>query len=269
MDLLLFLAGLTLLVAGWFLIWEFARFLHCAYVVPGTVVSMEPGFGLRRHLQTAEASRYSFFPVIQYEWMGLPTRFTSLDQQCIAGLQIGDQVKLSFSRSRRTHGRIGRMVLLLSASMGLLVGGVLASSMASGQGVDMIHILMASFVLAVCLCIIVLYTRQQDETNPATRYPQAQVQSVLNVFILEPTNVCYWKNLFTNRSQRRRILFSKMVGGVCFMAGMLMLISAFGSQAMGVEGELGRSGGTAQNPLLPDTASIARTASMSRPVGQI
>lgn len=228
MDMLLLLMGLVLLMAGWFLMWEFARFLHCAYVIQGQVISMEPGFGLKKHLAhlDSDSGNYSFFPVIQYEWMGEPTRFTTLDQECISGLQIGDRVKLSFSRTRRAQSRIGRMVFLLLVCMALLVAGIVGSTIAAHGLLDIGHILMASFVLAVGLCIIVLYTRQQDETNPDTRYPQAQAQSVLNVFLLEPTNVCYWKRLFTNRSQRRRIMFSKMVGGCCFMAGMFMLVSA-------------------------------------------
>ena len=133
------------------------------------------------------------FPVIQYDWMGEPTRFTSLDSKCIVGLQIGDQVKLSFSRTRRSEVRIGRMVMILVVSMALLVAGMFSASVLIRETLDMGHILLASLVLAVCLFIIILYIRQQDEMSPSTRYPQSQSQSQTNVFILEPTNVCYWK----------------------------------------------------------------------------
>lgn len=226
MDLLLLLMGLTLLTAGWFLMWEFARFLHCAYSLQGRVVSMEPGFGVHKHLHGPDAKSFSFFPVIQYDWMGEPTRFTSLDSKCIVGLQIGDQVKLSFSRTRRSEVRIGRMVMMLVVSMALLVAGMFSASVLIRESLDMGHILLASLVLAVCLFIIILYIRQQDEMSPSTRYPQSQSQSQTNVFILEPTNVCYWKGLFTNRSQRRRIWVSKVVGGCCLVLGVLMLLTS-------------------------------------------
>ncbi len=241
MDLLLLLMGLTLLTAGWFLVWEFARFLHCAYSIQGRVVSMEPGYGVHKHIHGPDAKSFSFFPVIQYEWMGEPTRFTSLDSKCIVGLQIGDQVKLSFSRTRRTEARIGRMVMILVLSMAVLVAGMFSAGVLIRENLDMAHMLLGSLVLAVCLFIIILYIRQQDETIPSTRYPQAQSQSQTNVFILEPTNVCYWKRLFTNRSQRRRILFSKVIGFCCLTIGSLMFVTSIwwtdqrseGSQAAG------------------------------------
>lgn len=226
MDLLILLMGLTLLTAGWFLMWEFARFLHCAYRVQGRVIAMEPGYGLHRHLHGQEAKSFSFYPVIQYEWMGEPTRFTSLDHDCIVGLQIGDDVRLSFSRTRRSEARIGRMAMVLVLSMALLVAGLFSASLLIRESLDMMHVVLSSLVLAVGLFIIVLYMRQQDEATVAARYPQGQAQTMTSVFILEPTNVRYWKSLFTNRRQRRRILFSKMMGGCCLVLGLMLL---FGS----------------------------------------
>lgn len=187
---------------------------------------MEPGYGVHKRIHGPDAKSFSFFPVIQYEWMGEQTRFTSLDSKCIVGLQIGDQVKLSFSRTRRSEARIGRMVMVLVLSMVILVAGMFSAGILIRENLDMLHMLLGSLVLAVCLFIIILYVRQQDETIPSTRYPQAQAQSQTNVFILEPTNVCYWKHLFTNRSQRRRIMFSKVIGFCCLTMGSLMLVSS-------------------------------------------
>ncbi len=225
MDALILLMGLTLISAGWVLIWEFTRFLHCSYAVQGRVVSLEPGYS-RSTLRISEGqSTYYFFPVIEYYWDGSKIRFTSLDESCICGLQVGDQVQLSFSRSRRKHTRIGRMVTLMLTMMAMLIASVVFGAVLLNQNVDMIHVLMASVILAGCLFIIVLYMRQQDETAVDSNHHARR--SVLNcVFLQEPTNVNYWRGLFTNRKQRRRIIVSKMVGGGCLVSGVLLFVMA-------------------------------------------
>lgn len=226
MDLLLLLTGLTLLTAGWFLIWEFARFLHCSYTVPARVVSMEPGFGKQGHVPGSRATSFAFFPVIQYDWMGEPTRFTSLDERCIAALQIGDAIRLAFSRTRRYSTRVSRMVLILFLAMVMLGTGMFTAGVMLDETVGVPHMLLGSGVLAACLFILVLYMRQQDVSTPAERYRRVVAQSESPVFILEPTNVCYWKRLFTNRRQRRRIFFSKLMGAFCISVGLLLSLTA-------------------------------------------
>ncbi|WP_020410634.1 DUF3592 domain-containing protein [Hahella ganghwensis] len=225
MDVLILLMGLTLISAGWVLLWEFTRFLHCAYAVQGRVVSLEPDYSRSTRHTGERRSSYYFFPIIEYFWEGDKIRFTSLDESCISGLQVGDQVQLSFSRSRRKHTRIGRFATIMICMMAMLIAGVVSGAALLSQSVDLYHVLFASIILAICLFIIVLYMRQQDET--AVDSDKHARRSVLNcVFLQEPTNVCYWKNLFTNRRQRRRIVISKMFGGGCLASGLLLFVMA-------------------------------------------
>ncbi len=218
--------GLTLISAGWVLIWEFTRFLHCAYAVQGKVVSLEPGYSLNGS-GAQPGRKFYFFPVIEYYWSGQNIRFTSLDENYIDSLQVGDQVQLSFSRSRRKHTRFGRFMTLMMSCMAILIAvGVMGGVQALGEEVALVDILLASMVLAVCLFIIVLYMRQLDETMVDSEH-HARRRSVLTcVFLQEPTNVCYWKKLFTNRKQRRRIWVSKMLGSSCLVAGFVMFVFA-------------------------------------------
>ena len=256
MDALILLMGLTLISAGWVLIWEFTRFLHCSYAVQGRVVSLEPGYS-RSTLRISEGqSNYYFFPVIEYYWEGSKIRFTSLDESCISGLQVGDQVQLSFSRSRRKHTRLGRMVTLMLTMMAMLIAGVVSGAVLLNQHVDMVHVLMASVILAGCLFIIVLYMRQQDET--AVDSDNHARRSVLNcVFLQEPTNVNYWRGLFTNRKQRRRIIVSKMVGGGCLVSGVLLFMMAIVGTT---------SSDTRANPLPTDAGYSATEKLAPQPV---
>ncbi|AZZ90427.1 DUF3592 domain-containing protein [Hahella sp. KA22] len=254
MDVLILLMGLTLITAGWVLIWEFTRFLHCAYAVQGRVVSLEPGYGMRKKMAQPGKASYSFFPVIEYQWQGDRIRFTSLDDKCIAGLQIGDQVQLSFSRSRRKHTRIGRLVALMIASMTMLVAGILGGAMLLGQQVDVIHILLGSVVLAICLFIIVLYLRQQDETAADSVHHVRR--RVLNcVFLQEPTNVCHWRALFTNRRQRRRIWASRVLGGGCLATGAFLFAAAFFLGGAGLAPQLSGGDYTADAEFVQPAAS--------------
>ena len=168
MDVLLLLMGLTLAAAGWLLIRDYTRFLYSTYSARGKVVSIEPGYW-PRPAGSGEARKPGYFPVIEYYWNGESSRFTALMAEAMTSLQMGDLVTVQVSRSRRQKGRLGHGIMVLMALLGSLAFLLMLGAVIQSQRPDMVHVCLASIVLAVCLFIIVMYFRQQDGSKGTQR----------------------------------------------------------------------------------------------------
>ncbi|MAM87757.1 DUF3592 domain-containing protein [Allohahella sp. A8] len=226
-DFLLLLMGLALVTSGWFLFSEFTRFLHCMYRSRARVVSMEAGVERWMLTYDGEYRSFSFFPVIEYRYNGEPVRFTSLDLVSMGQLQVGEQLMVSFSRSRRNRTRLGRIALFLCGFASILLVAVMSTNAIVQKTGSMLEVTFASFVVALSLFIIAIYMKQQDEAAIGG-LESVRKSNMTCLFLQEPTNVSHWRAMFTNARQKRRIFMSQLLGCSFFIAGCGLFIMSFG-----------------------------------------
>ena len=225
MDVLLLLMGLTLAAAGWLLIRDCTRFLYSAYTARGKVVGIEPGYW-PRHISPEEYRIPGYFPVVEYYWNGESSLFTALIPEAVGVLQIGDQVNVQVSRSRRRKSRLGRGLVVLMSLLVCLLSLLVVAAVMQNRQVGLAHICLASLVLAVCLFIIVLYLRQQDESLPGG-LPSKRQAAQVNLCLQEPTCPRHWTRYRVSRQQRSRILYSRVFGGGCMAAALVLVLASF------------------------------------------
>ncbi len=225
MDVLLLFMGLTLAAAGWLLIRDCTQFLYSAYTARGKVVGIEPGYWPRHH--HPEKHRIpGYFPIIEYYWNGESSRFTALIPEAVGTLQIGDQVNVQVSRSRRSKSRLGRGLVVLMSLLACLLGLLVVAAVMQHRQVGLAHVCLASLVLAVCLFVIVLYLRQQDESLPGG-LPSKRQAAHVSLCLQEPTSPRHWARYRVSRQQRNRICYSRIFGGGCMAAAFVLVLASF------------------------------------------
>ncbi|RMF16852.1 MAG: DUF3592 domain-containing protein [Gammaproteobacteria bacterium] len=216
MDILMLLVGITLAVTGWFLAWDYARSLFSAYTTKGKVVALQPGFGQRRN-----GVYTPFYPVVEYLWQKEPVRFSALHEDDVANLQIGDIIEITFSRSRRTQTRLGRMVLTLLFMLVMVLGAIYGTALATSTRLDLLHILLPSLVLSGCFFAIVLFLRQQDQADTGAAIQRRT--SLCRLFIQEPTHVCHWMQRGNCPLTSRGAFIARFCGVSCMLGGALVI----------------------------------------------
>lgn len=223
MDVLFLLMGLALAAAGWLLFRDYTRSLHGTYTARGKVVGIESGYcfsyGLGRRIP-------SFLPVIEYYWNGESAQFTALSPELVGTVQIGDQLSIQVSRSRRRRSRLGRALLVSLCPLTGLALVLLAGATQGGEGIDLSRFGLACLVLTVCFFIIVLYCRQLDESLPGD-LPPGGTAARIRLCLQEPTAPRHWCRYRLARRQRARILYSRLLGGSCLAGGIVLMLAAF------------------------------------------
>jgi hypothetical protein len=223
MDVFVLVMGLTLFTAGWFIFWDYVRFLYSSYSVKGRVVSFTSPYLLGGSARRTRRTASGMYPIIEYLWAGQLTRFTSLDHAGAEQLQVGDIVNVCVSRSRRQRSRLGKGSIFLMIMLAALCVVLLSGALLVNIQLNVVHIILASCILALSLSFIVLYLRNQDETHSGL----VRRMNPFSVFLSEPSSFCHWSEMTQDRFQRRRILGFRMVGAACFTAGVAMIVAAF------------------------------------------
>lgn len=223
MDVFVLVMGLTLFTAGWFIFWDYVRFLYSAYSVKGRVVSFTSPYLSNSYQKNYALKDTPYHPVIEYHWGGRLIRFTSIDHSCADQLQVGDTVNVNFSRSRRQRNRLGKGSITLMLMLGMLCIALLTGALLVNIQLNLVHIILASCILALSLSFIILYLRNQDEASSGNAKPM----NPFRVFLSEPASFCHWSQLTFDAIQKRRILGFRMIGATFFTVGVAMIVASF------------------------------------------
>lgn len=221
-----FVMGLTLAVAGIFLFRNYAQFLRGAYAKPARVVSIQQVFSSCSHLPS-DITRFvknGFYPVVEYYSKGESVRFTAIDQGVSGNFHVGDELKLRVIKTGRSKNRMcktGCVLVSLLMFLALSIGGAaLASSTDDLLG----PIFSASFIIAICLAILVFYMKDQDErcvhNLSTTKNGRTQL------FLVEPAAYKNWTTALTDPVQRYKIRSTQFIGMACLGTAMVMLATA-------------------------------------------
>jgi hypothetical protein len=223
MDVFVLVMGLTLFTAGWFIFWDYVRFLYSAYSVKGRVASFTAPYAPASIRSFHQVGTRPYHPVIEYSWAGEDVRFTSLDHAGADQLQVGDTVNVCVSRSRRQRSRLGKGSIFLMIMLAALCVVLLSGALLVNIQLNVAHIVLASCILALSFSLIVLHQRNQDETNSGL----VARLNPFSIFLSEPASFCHWPQMTFDSLQRRRILGFRLMGAACFTAGVMMIIAAF------------------------------------------
>jgi len=230
MDVFALVMGVTLVCVGWFLSGDFRRFLAGSYNIPAKVVSvaqayMPSGNMLPSRRSTDSVINYgSYYPVCEYRQSGEQVRFTAIGEHVGNLYQIGDQLRLKVSRSRRAHGRICKGAQILLAVLSLSALMLLGSPAFGFFHLTMAHICLASVVLTLAFVVFLMYVRERDECDALT-----SVVSPANKYVLclrEPTAFSHWGVLNSDAVQRRRMFSARLFGGLLMSVGIVIVAAA-------------------------------------------
>lgn len=202
----------TMAVAGLLLTRDYVRFLKSTHQVNASVKSIQHVF-LPSNARSGTKSGY--YPVLEYKTEQGPIEFTCIDELAANRFHIGDKIKLHVSKSRRTELRNCRTFLLLSAMLAVLIGGLFLSALVPNSGIGPLHIIVASFVVATCLFVIVRFKRDQDQ-NMALQTLDVDGGSA-RYWLKEPTAFKHWCRTLHDRKQAARVRFSQAFGACCFI----------------------------------------------------
>jgi len=228
MDAFALIIGLTLATAGVFLYKDYAHFLRGAYAKQGKVVSIQQVFTTYLHSESTSKNKpyveNGFYPVIEYLINGEGVQFTAIDHNNSGSFHVGDQVRLKIIKTRRKENRPCKTALALVSMIVILCGGLVIAGLASTIQVTIGQIFLASFVIAVCLAILVLYIKDQDEhvIQDLTQTKSGRTQ----ICLAEPTAFRNWKSAFYDPVQRTKIRSSQFCGATCMCSAMFMLAIA-------------------------------------------
>jgi len=230
MDAFTLIMALSLGAAGWFLCRDFVRFISSVYTIKGRVVSVQQVFipkpplpeALPKYIPFVEDG---FYPVIAYDFNGESVRFTAIGRSISGQFHIGDSVYLKFFKTRRKQNRMTKTSFLLMALIALVCIGLLAGAFYTRVGLTMTQISQASFVLAVCFFILVLYIREQDENNVSlpARGSLGRYKLALSV----PSAFHNWVSNIEDRRQASKIRAARVLGGIFMFMAFAILIFTF------------------------------------------
>lgn len=202
----------TMAIAGLLLTRDYVRFLKSTHQVNSVVKSIQHVF-LPSNARSGTKSGY--YPVLEYKTNQGPVAFTCIDERAANRFHIGDKVKLHVSKSRRTTTRNCRTFVLLSVMLAILVGGLFLSALIPDSGIGAMHIIVASFVVATSLFVIVRFKRDQDESM--------EMQTIdvdggsARYWLKEPTAFKHWCRSLHDKKQAARVRFSQAFGLCCFI----------------------------------------------------
>lgn len=202
----------TMAVAGVLLTRDYVRFLKSTHQVNAVVKSIQHVF-LPSNARSGTKSGY--YPVLEYRTEQGPVAFTCIDELAANRFHIGDRIKLHVSKSRRTSSRNCRTFVLLSTMLTVLICGLLFSALVPDSGIGSMHIIVASFVVATSLFVIVRFKRDQDE-NLAMQTIDVDGGSA-RYWLKEPTAFKHWRKTLNDRKQAARVRFSQAFGVCCFV----------------------------------------------------
>jgi len=212
----------TMAVAGLLLTRDYVRFLQSTHRMNAVVRTIQHVF----LPQGSSGTKSGYYPVLEYKTAQGPVAFTCVDNTVANRFHIGDQVQLHVSKSRRNQNRNCRTFVLLSVMLGLLICGLFGAALVPESGLSLLHIIIASFVVAICLFVIVRFKREQDEAN--------SMQSLeldggnAHYWLREPTAFKLWYKNFYDHKQIARVRLSRAFGACCFVAsGGIAIGSAF------------------------------------------
>lgn len=230
MDVFALVMGLTLVCVGWFLSGDFRKFLAGSYHIPAKVVSVAQAYVpagrylSSRTLSDAPIVYGSFYPVCEYREKGELIRFTAIGEQLGNLYQIGDQLKLKISRSRRTQGRVcngARVLLFVLSGAALLLLGSPAFGLFR---LTMAHICLASIVLTLAFGVFLMYVRERDQCEGGSSMVSAS--NKYELYLREPTAFVHWRELLQDAGQRRRMMGARVFGGLFMSVGILITVAA-------------------------------------------
>lgn len=225
MDIFIFVIGLTLAAASVFLTKDYVRFLLGAYSVRGKVVSIQQVF-VPCVPQNSEVPyvKNGFYPVVEYLSEAGPVIFTVIDPATSGRFHVGDRVGLKVAKTRRRQRRNSKSISILLLAQLLLAACLLSAALFSSFELSTIKIVLASAVLALCLTILILYTRDQDAQGindfGHSRFGCPQL------CLFEPTACDKWQNAWMDKRQQLKIRGSRVFGAFCMMlAGVLFVLA--------------------------------------------
>jgi len=228
MDAFALLIGLTLAIAGVFLYKDYAHFLRGAYAKQGKVVSIQQVFTNNLHSEPINKKKSfvenGFYPVIEYLIKGEAVQFTAIDHNNSGNFHVGDQVKLKIIKTRRKESRLCKTAIALVSMIFILGAGIVFAGLASTVQVTIGQIFLSSLVIAICLAILVLYIKDQDEhfIQDLTQTKSGRTQ----ICLTEPTAFRNWKSAFCDPVQRNKIRGSQFCGATFMCSAMFMLALA-------------------------------------------
>ncbi len=202
----------TMAVAGLLLTRDYVRFLKSTHQVNAVVKTIQHVF-LPSNARSGTKSGY--YPVLEYKTNQGPVAFTCIDERAANRFHIGDKVKLHVSKSRRTGTRNCRTFVLLSAMLAVLVGGLFLSALVPDSGIGSLHIIVASFVVATSLFVIVRFKRDQDESMEMQTFDCDGGNA--SYWLKEPTAFKHWCKALHDRKQAARVRLSQAFGFCCFV----------------------------------------------------
>ncbi len=229
MDAFTLTMAATLAVAGWFLVRDYARFLRSTYAMRGKVTSIQQVFVSRAPLNREGAPAESFvkngfYPVIEYATKTGPVSFTAIDSNASGRFHVGDKVSLKISKTRRKETRMCRTFSVLVMMLAILCMTLVGIALFSAVKASAAQIVLASIVISVCLSILVLYVRGQDENcmHDLTRTESGYAQLCL----FEPTAFRHWKSALRDPAQRYKIRSSQFFGATCMGSALVMVLAS-------------------------------------------
>lgn len=216
MDVFILVMGGTLATAGWFLIRDYTRFLASGYTVRGEIVGLE------------RAPTSQFFPVIRYAHRNELITFTAIDTQLSRSYQMGDEIPLRVSRSRRHRERLCKSSKLLILMLLLLAVTLSTKALLPSLIENIIEICVASLILTFGVVLMVPYCREQDGDDSMRNFGGMTGRQIFR--LSEPAACSHWEQLLDNIGQKRRIATVRLFGIACLGAGLIVTIIGFSGQ---------------------------------------
>mgnify|MGYP000243956259 CR=1 FL=1 len=228
MDAFAFIIGLTLAIAGLFLYKDYTKFLRGAYSKHGKVVSIQQIFTNKLYsdspLRNSSFVKNGFYPVIEYALNDEAVQFTAIDHLNSGNFHVGDEVKLKIIKTRRKQNRPCNTAIALTSMILILSLGLVCTGIISTTALSIGQIFLASCVIAICLSILVVYFRGQDDhvVQDLSQTRSGRTQICLS----EPTAFRNWNSALRDPIQRNKIRSSKFCGATCMCSAFLMLVFA-------------------------------------------
>lgn len=227
MDAFTLAMSLTLAVAGVFLYRDYVQFLRGVHSVLGKVCAIQQVFvpqesdatGARRPLV-----KNGFYPVVEYTSAQGPIRFTAIDHNISGRFHVGDKLRLRVTKSRRSHCRTCKSFSALVILLAVLCVSLVVAALFAQFHLLAHQVLMASFVIAFCFSVLVIYVRDQDKQED-----QAFSRSELGhaqLCLFEPTAFEKWSQALKDPVQIIKIRSSQLIGAICLTSACAMLILA-------------------------------------------
>jgi len=220
--------GLTLAVAGVFLYRDYVRCLRGVHSVFGKVTSIQQVF-IHQRTGTMGRSRNpfvkdGFYPVIEYKTPQGLVKFTAIDRNISGCFHVGDKLKLRVTKSRRRQNRSCKTFAVLVALVVALCASLALAAMFSEFRLATSQVLLASFVIAFCFSVLVVYVKDQDAhgEHEFTRSELGHAQ----ICLFEPTAFGKWKTSLRDPAQLSKIRSTQFFGAVSLSSACVMLALA-------------------------------------------